>query len=92
MSAVQQTTSSSDEILPGDIVAVNHGVYGRKEGLVVGSSVDSYGRQVVEIQFEPGEIYKTWYPHVRRIRRTISYRDAGLPPAHKRTVERTLYW
>lgn len=25
---------------PGDIVAVNHGVYGRKEGLVVGSHVD----------------------------------------------------
>ena len=25
---------------PGDIVAVNHGLYGRKEGLVVGSSVD----------------------------------------------------
>ena len=25
---------------PGDIVAVNHGAYGRKEGLVIGSSVD----------------------------------------------------
>jgi len=95
MSAVQQTMpSSSDEIMPGDIVAVNHGVYGPKEGLVVGSSMDSYGRQVVEIQFEPGEIYKTWYPHVRRIRRTISYRDASAPlhVPHKRTIERTLYW
>ena len=25
---------------PGDIVAVNHGMYGRKEGLVIGSGVD----------------------------------------------------
>lgn len=25
---------------PGDIVAVNHGAYGRKEGLVVGSHID----------------------------------------------------
>ncbi|KAI5116047.1 hypothetical protein M0805_009361, partial [Coniferiporia weirii] len=55
--------SSTDEIVPGDIVAVNHGMYGRKEGLVIGSSVDYAGRQVVEVQFEPGEVYKTWYPN-----------------------------
>ena len=32
----------ADELLlqPGDIVAVNHGAYGRKEGLVVGSHID----------------------------------------------------
>ena len=90
-------------------------MYGRKEGLVVGSSVDyavstgvlslpllfpsfssidthkshlSQGRQVVEIQFEPGEVYKTWYPNVRRVRRTVSYSS----PAKHRTVERTVYW
>ncbi|TFY67900.1 hypothetical protein EVG20_g3764 [Dentipellis fragilis] len=31
---------SSDDIIPGDIVTVNHGAYGRKEGLVIGSHVD----------------------------------------------------
>ncbi|KAF8827282.1 hypothetical protein HHX47_DHR5000739 [Lentinula edodes] len=30
----------SDEILPGDVVAVNHGLAGRQEGLVVGSHID----------------------------------------------------
>jgi hypothetical protein len=29
-----------DPMQPGDIVAVRHGVYGRKEGLVVGSHID----------------------------------------------------
>ena len=47
----------------------------------------SQGRQVVEVQFEPGEVYKTWYPNVRRIRRTVSY-----TPAKHRTIERTVYW
>jgi len=90
----------SDEIVPGDIVAVNHGPYGRKEGLVIGSSVDYAGRQVVEVQFEPGELYKAWYPypHVRRIRRTISYGSHnngnanGAVVTKPRTVERLLYW
>jgi hypothetical protein len=25
---------------PGDIVAIRHGIYGRKEGLVIGSHID----------------------------------------------------
>lgn len=25
---------------PGDIVAIKHGIYGRKEGLVIGSHID----------------------------------------------------
>jgi hypothetical protein len=97
---------------PGDIVAVNHGGYGRREGLVVGSHFDYavrpsshphqskitpspliyasrvllQGRQVVEIQFEPGDIYHAWYPSVTRVKRTIYTRPKP------RTVERHVYW
>ncbi|KAM5534437.1 hypothetical protein V8D89_011904, partial [Ganoderma adspersum] len=73
---------------PGDIVAVSHQT-GRREGLVVGSHVDYAGRQVVEVQLEPGEIYHAWYPTVTRVRRTVSYLPA---PQRKRTIERTIYW
>ncbi|KIP06163.1 hypothetical protein PHLGIDRAFT_19521 [Phlebiopsis gigantea 11061_1 CR5-6] len=83
-------SSADDSILPGDIVAVNHGIYGRKEGLVVGSHVDYAGRQVVEVQLEPGEVYHAWYPSVTRVRRTTTYLS---PAPHKvRTVERRVYW
>ncbi|KAH9927082.1 uncharacterized protein BXZ73DRAFT_102678 [Epithele typhae] len=51
---------ASDDIVPGDIVAVSHSG-GRKEGLVVGSHIDYAGRQIVEVQMEPGEIYHAWY-------------------------------
>ena len=93
---------------PGDIVAVNHGAYGRREGLVIGSHIDYavcrllpiligffflmyaplviQGRQVVEVQFEPGEIYHAWYPSVTRVKRTIYTRPKP------RTVERHVYW
>ncbi|KAF9813576.1 hypothetical protein IEO21_05508 [Rhodonia placenta] len=80
---------SSDEIIPGDIVAVQNGVSGRREGLVIGSHVDYAGRQILEVQMEPGEIYNAWYPTVTRVKRTISYTR----PQHKqRTVERFIYW
>lgn len=69
---------------PGDIVAIRHGIYGRKEGLVIGSHIDYavraqiiimvvnhltgtfsvdciQGRQIVEVQIEPGEIFNAWY-------------------------------
>lgn len=48
----------------------------------------SKGRQVVEVQFEPGEVYKTWYPNVRRVRRTVSY----VAPNKRQAIERTIYW
>ncbi|KAI0758077.1 hypothetical protein C8Q74DRAFT_1319934 [Fomes fomentarius] len=81
-------SSYTEEIIPGDIVAVQHSS-GRKEGLVVGSHLDYAGRQIVEVQLEPGEIYHAWYPTVTRVRRTVSY----LPtPQRKRTIERTIYW
>jgi len=76
----------SEEIIPGDIVSVNHGAYGRREGLVIGSHIDYAGRQVVEVQFEPGEVYHTWYPSVTRVKRTIYTRPKP------RTVERHVYW
>ncbi|RPD66802.1 hypothetical protein L226DRAFT_565587 [Lentinus tigrinus ALCF2SS1-7] len=81
-------SSYSDEIVPGDIVAVQHAT-GKREGLVVGSHVDYAGRQIVEVQLEPGEIYHAWYPSVTRVRRTVSYLPA---PQRKRTIERTIYW
>ncbi|KAH9948772.1 hypothetical protein B0H21DRAFT_820705 [Amylocystis lapponica] len=80
---------SSEDIIPGDIVAVQHGQYGRKEGLVIGSHVDYAGRQIVEVQLEPGEVYNAWYPSVTRVKRTIYTR----PQTSKhRTIERTIYW
>ncbi|KAI0045116.1 hypothetical protein FA95DRAFT_1607983 [Auriscalpium vulgare] len=76
----------SDEINPGDIVTVNNGQYHRREGLVIGSHYDFAGRQVVEVQFEPGDVYHAWYPSVTRVKRTIYTR-----PKH-RTLERHVYW
>ncbi|KII94692.1 hypothetical protein PLICRDRAFT_33506 [Plicaturopsis crispa FD-325 SS-3] len=81
---------SSDEIIPGDIVAVQHGLIGRTEGLVVGSHIDYAGRQIVEVQLAPGDIYHAWYPTVTRVKRTISYSRPQLPKA--RTIERRIYW
>ncbi|TFK46933.1 hypothetical protein OE88DRAFT_1666730 [Heliocybe sulcata] len=77
----------NDDIAPGDIVAVQHSQYGKREGLVVGSHYDYAGRLVVEVQMEPGEVYHTWAPTVTRIRRTV-YRT----PTKHRTVERHIYW
>ncbi|CCM02324.1 uncharacterized protein FIBRA_04416 [Fibroporia radiculosa] len=77
----------SEEIVPGDIVAVQH-PSGRREGLVVGTRLDYAGRQVVEVQLEPGELYTAWYPSVTRVTRTISYTR----PKQQRTVERYVYW
>ncbi|KAF8488996.1 hypothetical protein JB92DRAFT_2756443, partial [Gautieria morchelliformis] len=73
----------------GDIVAVNVQTYGRREGLVVGSHIDMLGRHIVEIQFDPGDLYNAWYPTVTRVRRTTYY----LPPARRTmSVERRVYW
>ncbi|KAF9498637.1 hypothetical protein BDN71DRAFT_1587310 [Pleurotus eryngii] len=80
---------SSDDIVLGDIVAVNHGTYGRTEGLVIGSHVDYAGRQIIEVQLQPGEVYNAWYPSVTRVKRTISYTR---PQASRRTIERRIYW
>jgi len=82
--------ASSEDIIPGDIVSVTHGVQGRRDGLVVGSHIDYAGRQIVEVQLEhSGEIYNAWYPTVTRVKRTISY----APSIHKqRTIQRTIYW
>jgi len=77
---------SSEDIGLGDIVTVNHGNYGRREGLVIGSHVDYAGRQIVEVQFEPGEVYSTWYPMVTRVKRTIYTRPQA------RTIQRSVYW
>ncbi|KAJ8087185.1 hypothetical protein AAF712_002723 [Marasmius tenuissimus] len=85
---------SSEEIIPGDIVAVNHGYGGRREGLVVGAHVDYAGRQIIEVQLD-GEVYNHWYPTVTRVKRTIQYsRPPSLPrvPTHQRTIERRIYW
>jgi len=82
--------SSSEEIGPGDIVAIQHGPNGRKEGLVIGTHIDYAGRQIVEVQLEPGEIYNAWYPSVTRVKRTISYTRPS--PQRQRTVERFIYW
>ncbi|KAH8982430.1 hypothetical protein EDB86DRAFT_3074207 [Lactarius hatsudake] len=77
---------SSEDITPGDIVTVNHGAYGRREGLVIGSHIDYAGRQIVEVQFEPGDVYHAWYPSVTRVKRTIYTRPKP------RTIERHVYW
>ncbi|KAI0692554.1 hypothetical protein BC835DRAFT_1356742 [Cytidiella melzeri] len=83
---------ADDSILPGDIVAVQHGQYGRTEGLVVGSHVDLQGRQIVEVQLDrrDSEVYHAWLPSVTRVRRTTYY--SAPPPQKVRTVERRVYW
>ncbi|KAF8559148.1 hypothetical protein OG21DRAFT_1503607 [Imleria badia] len=88
---IEEYKSVSGDITPGDIVAVNHDRYGRKEGLVVGSFTDSVGRQILEVQLEPHEIYQAWYPTVTRVRRTVSY-SRPPPTIKQRTVERRIYW
>ncbi|KAI0089220.1 hypothetical protein BDY19DRAFT_944748 [Irpex rosettiformis] len=90
-SAALSSSMSDESIIPGDIVLVNHGHYGRKEGLVVGSHYDYAGRQVVEVQLEPGEIYNAWLPTVTRVRRTTYY-SSPPPPKRVATVERRVYW
>ncbi|KAG5644083.1 hypothetical protein DXG03_009173 [Asterophora parasitica] len=85
-------SSYEDEITPGDIVAVRHGLKGRQEGLVIGSHFDHQGRQIIEVQLE-AEVYRVWQPHVTRVRRTISYSRPGLNQPHKvRTIERRILW
>ncbi|KAJ6578972.1 hypothetical protein B0H10DRAFT_2231684 [Mycena sp. CBHHK59/15] len=82
---------SSQEITPGDIVAVSHGAYGRREGLVVGSHIDYAGRQILEVQIsDAGEVYNAWYPTVTRVRRTVSYARPSV--GKQRTIERRIYW
>ncbi|KJA29563.1 hypothetical protein HYPSUDRAFT_31482 [Hypholoma sublateritium FD-334 SS-4] len=80
-------STSEEYIVPGDIVAVRHGIKGRQEGLVIGSHFDYAGRQIVEVQLD-GELYHAWYPTVTRVRRTVSYSH----PERRRTIERRVYW
>jgi len=79
--------SEDEYIARGDIVAVRHGIQGRQEGLVIGSHIDYAGRQIIEVQLEPGEIFHAWYPTVTRVRRTISHH----PHRHAK-VERRVLW
>ncbi|VDB91526.1 unnamed protein product [Peniophora sp. CBMAI 1063] len=87
MSYVAPAVQYEAEITPGDIVTVNNGAYAKREGLVVGSHIDYAGRQIVEVQFEPNEIYHAYYPAVTRVRRTVYTRPKRVP-----TVERHIYW
>ncbi|RDB20035.1 hypothetical protein Hypma_012984 [Hypsizygus marmoreus] len=82
-------SSYDEDITPGDIVAVRHGLKGRQEGLVIGSHVDRLGRQIIEVQLE-NEVYRALYPQVTHVRRTISYTRPS--PNKQRTVERRIYW
>ncbi|GJJ06965.1 hypothetical protein Clacol_001162 [Clathrus columnatus] len=81
----------SDEILIGDYVSFQHGIFGTREGVVVGSRTEyPSGRQFIEVEVDPGVVQSAWFPTVRRIRR-VQY---GSLPAVKRTttVERRVYW
>ncbi|KAF5371287.1 hypothetical protein D9758_004245 [Tetrapyrgos nigripes] len=76
---------------PGDIVAVNHAMSGRREGLVVGSHIDYLGRQIIEVQLE-NELYHAWYPTVTRVKR-IAYRHPTIQPVRTtRTIERRIFF
>ncbi|KAG9317328.1 kinase-like domain-containing protein, partial [Chiua virens] len=57
------------EITPGDIVAVSHDRYGRKEGLVVGSFTDNLFNLT-----QVNEIYQAWYPTVTRLSERLQRR------------------
>ncbi|GLB34224.1 hypothetical protein LshimejAT787_0111080 [Lyophyllum shimeji] len=85
-------SSYDEDIAPGDIVAVRHGIKGRQEGLVIGSHIDHHGRQIIEVQLD-NDVYRVWQPHVTRIRRTISYARPSLQAPNKvRTIERRILW
>ncbi|KAE9407154.1 hypothetical protein BT96DRAFT_914760, partial [Gymnopus androsaceus JB14] len=70
----------SEEIYPGDIVAVNHGLAGRQEGLVIGSHIDYAGRQILEVQLDSDVVHHAWYPTVTRVKRVVSYQRANQVP------------
>ena len=88
MEAYTHTTTTTD-IIPGDVVAVNV-EHSRREGLVVGHHYDALGRHIVEVQLDgyPG-YYHAWYPQVTRVRRTTTYQHQ---PVRYRNVERHVMW
>jgi len=90
------TDSSTEEyIVPGDIVAVRHGIKGRQEGLVIGSHFDYAGRQIIEVQLD-GELFHALLPTVTRVKRVqvVAYRDRhnAFSRPQARTIERRVYW
>jgi len=79
----------SEEYFPGDFVAVSVREFGRREGMVMGTHYDPFGRHYVEVRFDNNDYYNAWYPTVTRVRRTTYY----LPPVQRTTtVERRIYW
>jgi len=90
LSLTLSTMYNSEHIAPGDIVSIQTNSYGKKEGLVIGTHVDWAGRQIVEVQLEPAEIFHAWYPTVTRVRRTIAYSHPS--PNRQLTIERRVVW
>ncbi|KIJ57177.1 hypothetical protein M422DRAFT_23275 [Sphaerobolus stellatus SS14] len=78
----------SELIIPGDYVVVSR--YGSREGLVIGSHYDSLGRHILEVEFEPRNVYHAYYPTVTRVRRTTTYYTTI--PERRNIVERRVYW
>jgi len=82
----------SEEITPGDIVAVKSNFGERQEALVIGSSYDYAGRQVLQLRMDGHAGYRiqTLDPSNSVIvRRTISY----MHPVEKRhRIERVVFW
>ncbi|PPQ72781.1 hypothetical protein CVT24_012807 [Panaeolus cyanescens] len=81
--------SEVEDIIPGDIVAVRHGIKGHQEGLVKRSYYDSFGRQVIEVVLDGG-ITNVVYPSVTHVKRVIYSRPSLLD--RRRTIERRIYW
>lgn len=82
----------SDEFVPGDVVSVNIPNDGQREGLVIGTSIDTAGRQIVQIQFEGRpRYYNYWYPEVKRVRRSV-YPYAYRHHHHPKLVERQVHY
>jgi len=86
----------AQDFLPGDVVSVDVPNEGKREGLVIGTTIDNVGRQIVEIQFDRPRPYRVWYPYpdtyVRRVRRSVAY-SAPYPHYHKAgLVERQVHY
>jgi len=82
------------DFLPGDVVSVAVGG-GKREGVVIGTTIDGAGRQIVEIQFDrPGEYISAWWPLVTRKRRYAPGWPYGYPHYHgvPRTLERHVHY
>jgi len=92
------TITYADDIMIGDFIAVRHGLNGRTEGIVIDSTYDYAGRQVIAVRLDStGEVFTPTQGHVTRVKRVGLLRSPTLSLSNngghiRRTVQRHVYW